>query len=82
MKVNFTLEGMATGLGIALAATVLLPVAKAVARPLVAAGVQGVAAVGSTVKNGVNYVREEMEDIVAEAQWERMKNEIDQDILH
>ncbi len=82
MKVNFTLEGMATGLGIALAATVLLPVAKAVARPLVAAGVQGVAAVGTTVKNGVNYVREEVEDIVAEAQWERMKRSIDQDILH
>lgn len=82
MKMNFTLEGMATGLGLALAATVLLPVAKAVARPLVTAGVQGVAAVSSTVKNGVTYVREEMEDIVAEAQWERMKQNIDQDILH
>jgi hypothetical protein len=82
MKLNFTLEGMATGLGLALAATVLLPVAKTVARPLVAAGVQGVSALGNTVKNGVTYVKEEMEDLVAEAQWERMKQSIDQDILH
>jgi hypothetical protein len=82
VKINASVEGIVTGVGLALAASVLLPAAKRVAGPLAVAGMQGVAALRDQVKSSVTYVKEEIEDIVAEAQFERLKNSIDQDILH
>lgn len=70
-----------TGIGLALAASVLLPVVKAVARPMLAAGMQGAVTVGNQVRSGVSYIREEVEDLLAEAQFERMKNQIDRDMI-
>lgn len=81
MKIS-SVEGIVTGLGVALAASVLLPVAKSVARPLAAAGVQGAAALRDQVQSGLSYLKEEIEDIVAEAQFERLRDSIDQDIVH
>lgn len=80
MKMNFTLEGMITGVGLALAASVLLPVVKNAARPLTAAGIQGINLVGNQVKSGLGYLREEVEDLVAEAQFERFKQSMDEEI--
>ena len=81
MRIN-SVEGIVTGVGLALAASVLLPAAKRVARPLAIAGVQGAVALRDQVKSGVSYIKEEVEDIVAEAQFERLRNSIDQDIMH
>lgn len=80
MKMNFSLEGMVTGIGVAVAASILLPVVKSVARPVLTAGVQGATIIGNQVRSGVSYIKEEVEDIVAEAQFERIKRNIDRDM--
>lgn len=81
MKENLTLEGILTGIGLSLAATVLLPVIKNTARPLTLAGIQGATLLGNEIKSGISYIKEEIEDIIAEAQFERMKKSIDKDIM-
>ena len=80
MKINSTPEGIVTGVGLTLAAALLMPVIRQVAQPIAAAGVQSVALVNQQLKSGISYIREEIEDIVAEAQWERLKQSIDRDI--
>jgi hypothetical protein len=80
MKVRPSVEGVVTGIGLTLAASVLLPVVKQVARPLAEAGLQSAVLLGQQVKSGVSYLKEEIEDIVAEAQFERMKQSIDYDM--
>lgn len=81
MRIN-SVEGIVTGVGLALAASVLVPAARRIAKPLAIAGMQGAVVLRDQVKSGVTYLKEEMEDIVAEAQFERLKNSIDQDIMH
>ncbi|MDB5084341.1 MAG: hypothetical protein JWN30_1227 [Bacilli bacterium] len=80
MKVNLTAEGILTGVGVILAAAVLLPMVESVSRPLAQAGVQGVVLLGNRVKGGVALIKEEVEDLVAEAQFERMRKSIDRDM--
>jgi hypothetical protein len=82
MKVRPSVEGVVTGIGLTLAASVLLPVVKQVARPLAEAGLQSATLLASQVKSGVSYLKEEIEDIVAEAQFERLKKSIDLDIAN
>jgi hypothetical protein len=80
MKINSTPEGIVTGVGLTLAAALLMPVIRQVAQPIAAAGLQSAALVNQQLKSGISYIREEIEDIVAEAQWERLKQSIDRDI--
>ncbi|KEO82218.1 hypothetical protein [Tumebacillus flagellatus] len=80
MKWNPTPEGIVTGIGLTLATAVLFPVLREIAKPIAAAGVQSASSLSHQLKSGVAYVREEIEDIVAEAQWERMKKSIDLEI--
>lgn len=80
MKMNFSLEGMITGIGVALAASVILPMVKKVARPAMAVGIQGATMLGNEVKSRVGHIKEGIEDIVAEAQFERMRKQIDRDM--
>jgi hypothetical protein len=80
LKFQPSWEGVVTGIGVTLAAAVLAPVVKEVARPLVAAGAHGAALLMEQVRSGVSYVKEEVEDLVAEAQFERLKRSIDREL--
>lgn len=80
MKINSTPEGIVTGVGLTVAAALLMPVIREVAKPIASAGVQSVSLVNRQLRSGISYIREEIEDIVAEAQWERLKRSIDRDI--
>jgi hypothetical protein len=65
---------------LAMAASTLVPIAKSTLRPIAASGLQGAAGLLSKAKTAVRYAREELEDIVAEAQFERMKKQMDKEI--
>lgn len=49
-------------------------------RPFAVLGVRGLLGVVDMTKTTVQYVREEVEDIVAEAQFERLKKKLDAEI--
>lgn len=75
-------EQFLTGAGMMLAATVLLPVLKAVAVPVIVTTATGAQVVGSEVRKKLSFAREEFEDFIAEVQFERLKHHIDRDIQH
>jgi len=68
------------GTALTVAASALIPIAKSTLQPLAAAGMQGSAGLLQRVRSALQVVREEVEDIVAEAQFERMKRELDKEI--
>lgn len=74
------LDKIVIGTALALAASALLPIAKTTFRPLVAGGIQGGADLINRGRSLFQLARQEMEDIVAEAQFERMKKQLDQEI--
>ena len=80
MKINPSFEGIVTSVSIAVVASVLLPVIKEATRPLLISGIRGMESLTDQVKTCASYLREEVEDIVAEAQFERLKLSIDQEI--
>lgn len=49
-------------------------------RPFAVLGIRGLLGVVDMTKTTVQYVREEVEDIVAEAQFERLKKKLDAEI--
>jgi len=65
------LPGVLLGLGVALAAPVLLPAAAAGARPLAKALIKGGLVVVETVREVVAEAGEQLSDLVAEVQDER-----------
>lgn len=65
---------------LAAAATTLLPVAKSTLRPLLAGGLELGEGLMKRTKSIVQIAKEELEDIVAEAQFERMKKQLDKEI--
>ncbi len=69
-------ERIIVGAALALAASALLPILK----PLAAGGVQALAGLADKAKYAMQLAREEAEDIVAEAQFERMKKRLDKEI--
>ncbi|WP_261301801.1 DUF5132 domain-containing protein [Paenibacillus andongensis] len=68
------------GSALAVAASALLPIAKSTLRPLAAAGMQGSGGLLHQARSLLQMAREEVEDIVAEAQFERMKKQLDKEI--
>ncbi|MGW8957922.1 DUF5132 domain-containing protein [Paenibacillus sp. NPDC055715] len=68
------------GTALAFAASALLPIAKTTFRPLAEAGMQGGANWVNRGKSYIQLARQEVEDIIAEAQFERMKKQLDQEI--
>lgn len=80
MKFSFSLEGMLTGVAVTVAASVLYPVLKKTAAPLMEAGKEGAAELTHQIKSGVATMREGIEDLVAEAHFERMKQAVDCDL--
>jgi hypothetical protein len=61
------------GTALTIAASALLPIAKSTLQPIAAAGFQ-------RARSFLQIAREEVEDIIAEAQFERMKQKLDKEI--
>lgn len=74
------LDKIIIGTALAIAASALLPVAKSTLRPLAANGRQSGVNLINRARSFVQMAREEVEDIIAEAQFERMKKQMDRDI--
>jgi hypothetical protein len=70
------LERIIVGTALVVGSSVLLPIAKETLSTAFQVG--GRAMTG--IRTGLQLIREEVEDIVAEAQFERMKNQIDQEM--
>ena len=51
-------------------------------RPLAVFGIRGVLEISDKTKSLYAYAREEIEDLVAEAQFERMKGHVDEEIFN
>ncbi len=80
MRKSYSLESIAMGVGIGLLATILLPVLKKQIRPATGAVATGATALTQGVRKWYEVTKEEIQDIVAEAQFERMKRSLDQEI--
>jgi hypothetical protein len=74
-------EKIAAGIALAIAAPVLFPVVKKVLQPVANLGVQGASALADKARYAAQLAREEIEDIVAEAQFEHMKRKLDREIM-
>jgi hypothetical protein len=73
-------EKLIVGTALAVAATALLPIAKTTLRPLVTSGMQGGVQMLNRARSLAQIAREEVEDIFAEAQFERIKKQLDDEI--
>lgn len=65
---------------IGLAATVLIPIARSVFRPPADSRLGTLGSLTNRARSFVQIAKEELEDIVAEAQFERMKKRLDREI--
>lgn len=74
------IDKMIVGTALAIAASALLPIAKTTFRPLAESGMEGGAVLLNRFKSVVQRAREEVEDIFAEAQFERMKRQFEKEI--
>jgi hypothetical protein len=74
------LEKVIIGATLAAAASVLVPIFKSTLPPLIRAGREGVEELAERTRGSISYVREEIEDIVAEAQFERMQKKFEREI--
>lgn len=66
--------------GLVLAVSVLLPILKSISGPALTGARVGTGALLQGVANTASYLKEEVEDFVAETQFERLKKRIDSDI--
>ncbi len=73
-------EKVIVGAALTMAASVLLPIAKKSIPSLVQTGRMELGELASRTKSMIQMAREEMEDMVAEAQFERMKRQLDREI--
>lgn len=69
-----------TGTALALTASALFPVLRDTLKPLTLVGIRGMVGVVDTARTTIALAREEIEDIVAEAQFERLKKDMDREI--
>ncbi|WP_233455235.1 DUF5132 domain-containing protein [Paenibacillus elgii] len=74
------IEKWLVGAALAFAASALLPVVKTTLLPVAEAGYQGLRSAAGAARSSLQRAREELEDIVAEAQFERMKKKLDLEI--
>ncbi|HJV45523.1 MAG TPA: DUF5132 domain-containing protein [Bacillota bacterium] len=74
------IEKVIVGAAFTAAASVLLPILKETLPPTIRAGREGLNSLVHRGKDSLMYIREEIEDIVAEAQFERMKKQMDREI--
>jgi hypothetical protein len=80
MNINF--ERVVIGTALVVATPILLPIVKTTVGMAGDVGARTMTAVWSGVRTTARVVKEEVEDIVAEAQFERLKKHVDQEIYH
>jgi hypothetical protein len=73
-------EKIIVGAALTVAASALLPILKSTLKPLLSGGVQGAEGLANRAKYAFQIARDEVEDIIAEAQFERMKKQLDKEI--
>ncbi|BBI31900.1 DUF5132 domain-containing protein [Cohnella abietis] len=74
------IEKLIMGAALVAASSVILPIAKSTLRPLLASGLTAGEGLMNRARSYVQIAKEEVEDIVAEAQFERMKKQLDKEI--
>lgn len=77
---NMEKNGLVTGVALGLTATALMPILKNTLVNLSIIGVRGAVCLVDRTKTTLKLAKEEMEDIIAEAQFERMKNQLDNEL--
>ncbi|MDR3542137.1 MAG: DUF5132 domain-containing protein [Desulfosporosinus sp.] len=77
---NIEKSGLITGAALGLAAPAILPIMKNTLITLGILGVRGTASLVESTRTTLKFAKEEIEDIIAEAQFERMKNQLDKEI--
>ncbi len=77
---NIEKTGLITGVALGLTATAILPIMKSTLFTLGIIGIRGTISVVDSTKTTIKFAKEEIEDIIAEAQFERMKNQLDKEI--
>lgn len=77
---NIEKTGLITGAVLGLTATAILPIMKSTLLTLGIMGVRGTISLVDSTKTTIKLAQEEIEDIIAEAQFERMKNQLDKEI--
>lgn len=75
-------ERIIVGTALVISSSVLLPIAKKTLSTVLRTGADTLSDTMSGVRTGLVLVREELEDIVAEAQFERLKNRVDEEMLN
>ncbi|PWI57716.1 hypothetical protein BM613_06940 [Sulfoacidibacillus thermotolerans] len=80
VKKSFSVEGIAMGIGLGVLAVLLAPVVKRQIRPAGEAIASGIGALAQGARKWYEVTKEEVEDLFAEAQFERMKRSLDQEI--
>jgi hypothetical protein len=78
--INKTVERVVVGAALVIGASVLLPIAKTTLSAAANAGGRTLSGAISGLRSGMQLAREELEDIVAEAQFERLKKQMDKEI--
>ncbi|SPF49536.1 conserved hypothetical protein [Candidatus Desulfosporosinus infrequens] len=73
-------SGLITGVALGLAAPAILPILKSTIITLGIIGVRGTISLTECTKTTIKLAKEEIEDIIAEAQFERMKNQLDKEL--
>ncbi|WP_047153185.1 hypothetical protein [Aneurinibacillus tyrosinisolvens] len=74
-------ERLVIGTALALSASVILPIAKATLSTAGRVGGKAAAGTWSGLRTTLQTAREEVEDMVAEAQFERMSKRLDKEIM-
>ena len=77
---NIEKTGLITGMALGLTATAILPIMKSTLLTLGIIGVRGTICLADSTKTTLKLAKEEIEDIIAEAQFERLKNQLDKEI--
>ena len=77
---NIEKTSLITGAALGLTATAILPIMKSTLLTLSIIGVRGTMSLVDSTKTTIKLAKEEIEDIIAEAQFERMKNQLDKEI--
>ena len=77
---NIEKTGLITGAALGLTATAILPIMKSALLTLGIIGVRGTIRLVDSTKTTIKLAKEEIEDIIAEAQFERMKDQLDKEI--
>jgi len=77
---NIEKTSLITGVALGLTATTILPIMKSTLLTLGIVGVRGTLSLVDCTKTTIKLAKEEIEDIIAEAQFERMKKQLDEEI--